>query len=153
MEIRALTGFNEQTRRRYGRSYSPINGNCTALGSPIGFGIFYSDETIEELKKQDIPPQDVEVEDETGRKRIFTIDNANALISLIERGFRLVSSFRNRSGNNVTVVPDYTGGSGSGSGSGGGGSDDEKKAGINVTTLLGGAIAAYIVFSLLMSKK
>jgi len=149
MEIRALTGFNEQTRRRYGRSYSPINGNCTALGSPIGFGVFYSDETIDELKKQDIPPQDVEVEDETGRKRIFTIDNANALISLIERGFRLVSSFRNRSGNNVTVVPDYTGGSGSGSG----GSDDEKKAGINVTTLLGGAVAAYIVFSLLMSKK
>ena len=26
MEIRALTGFNETTRRRYGRSYSPLNG-------------------------------------------------------------------------------------------------------------------------------
>ncbi len=26
MEIRALTGFNESTRRRYGRSYSPLSG-------------------------------------------------------------------------------------------------------------------------------
>ena len=26
MEIRALTGFNESIRRRYGRSYSPLNG-------------------------------------------------------------------------------------------------------------------------------
>jgi len=32
MEIRALTGFNEESRTRYGRSYSPLNG-CTALGA------------------------------------------------------------------------------------------------------------------------
>jgi hypothetical protein len=33
MEIRALTGFNEETIKTYGRSYSPLNGNCTALGA------------------------------------------------------------------------------------------------------------------------
>ena len=32
MEIRALTGFNEESRTRYGRSYSPLNG-CTILGA------------------------------------------------------------------------------------------------------------------------
>lgn len=34
MEIRALTGFDKNTRERYGRSYTPLNGNCNAgLGS------------------------------------------------------------------------------------------------------------------------
>jgi len=32
MEIRALTGFNEESRTRYGRSYSPLNG-YTILGA------------------------------------------------------------------------------------------------------------------------
>ena len=32
MEIRALTGFNEETIKSYGKSYSPLNG-CTALGA------------------------------------------------------------------------------------------------------------------------
>lgn len=31
MEIRALTGFDETVRKKYGRSYSPLSG--TALGS------------------------------------------------------------------------------------------------------------------------
>ena len=38
MEIRALTGFNETTRRRYGRSYSPLNG--VSLGNPREAGDF-----------------------------------------------------------------------------------------------------------------
>jgi hypothetical protein len=32
MEIRALTGFNEETIRNYGRSYSPLSG-YTVLGA------------------------------------------------------------------------------------------------------------------------
>ena len=32
MEIRALTGFSEETRRKYGRTYSPLNGVHTLLG-------------------------------------------------------------------------------------------------------------------------
>jgi len=36
MEIRALTGFNTQTRQQYGRQYTPLNGTLTALGSPMG---------------------------------------------------------------------------------------------------------------------
>jgi len=30
MEIRALTGFNRQTRQQYGRQYTPLNGTLTA---------------------------------------------------------------------------------------------------------------------------
>lgn len=33
MVIRALTGFSEETIKTYGRSYSPLNGNCTTLGA------------------------------------------------------------------------------------------------------------------------
>lgn len=36
MEIRALTGFNETTRRRYGRSYSPLNGVSLGGFDPEG---------------------------------------------------------------------------------------------------------------------
>ena len=32
MEIRALTGFNEETIKSYGRSYTPLN-SCTVLGA------------------------------------------------------------------------------------------------------------------------
>ena len=35
MEIRALTGFNETTRRRYGRSYSPLNGVSLGAAPPM----------------------------------------------------------------------------------------------------------------------
>jgi len=150
MEIRALTGFDKSTRKQYGRSYTPLNGmKKTALGSPIGF-MYYSQGTLNNIKNQDIPTQDVEVQDESGRKRIITIDNANSLISLIERGFKLVQGFRNRAGTNVTIIPDY---SPSGDNGDGGSGDGGKKAGINITTALGGAIAAYLLFSLLMSKK
>jgi len=33
MEIRALTGFDMQTRKEYGRSYTPLNGCNTILGN------------------------------------------------------------------------------------------------------------------------
>lgn len=145
MEIRALTGFDKSTRKQYGRSYTPLNGmKKTALGSPIGF-MYYSQDTLNNIKNQDIPTQDVEVQDESGRKRIITVDNANSLISLIERGFKLVQGFRNRAGTNVTIIPDYSPSGDNGA--------NPKKAGINITTALGGAIAAYLLFSLLMSKK
>ncbi len=145
MEIRALTGFNKSTREQYGRSYTPLNGmKKTALGSPIGF-MYYSQDTLNNIKNQDIPTQDVEVQDESGRKKIITIDNANSLISLIERGFKLVQGFRNRQGTNVTIIPDYKPSGDNGT--------TPKKAGLNITTVIGGAVAAYIVFSLLMSKK
>ena len=155
MEIRALTGFNEQTRRQYGRSYSPLNGTrtCTALGSPMGVlpeGFSFQD-YIKKTNNPELPKQEVEtVDPQTGKKKWFTIDNINNVLDLITKGFKIVSSIRKPDGTTVPVIPDYTGSGGSGSGNGG---KDGKKAGLSITTVLGGAVAAYIVFSLLMSKK
>lgn len=152
MEIRALTGFNEQTRRRYGRSYTPLNGMKSAgLGSPMnGFDFSFQD-YVNKTNNPSLPKQDVEtVDPQTGKKKWFTIDNINGVLDLISRGFKIVTSIRKPDGSTAPVIPDY--GTGSGSGNGGSG-DGGKKAGINITTVLGGAVAAYIVFSLLMSKK
>ena len=154
MEIRALTGFNEQTRRRYGRSYSPLNGTrtCTALGSPIGQFDFSFQDYIKQTNNPELPKQEIEtVDPQTGKKKWFTIDNINNVLDLITKGFKIISSIRKPDGTTAPVIPDYSGGSGNG-GSGNGGTDG-KKAGLNITTVLGGAVAAYIVFSLLMSKK
>ena len=154
MEIRALTGFNEQTRRRYGRSYSPLNGtrSCTALGSPIGKFDFSFQDYINKTNNPELPEQQIEtVDPQTGKKKWFTVDNINNVLDLISKGFKIISSIRKPDGTTSPVIPDYSGGSGSG-GSGNGGTDG-KKAGLNITTVLGGAVAAYIVFSLLMSKK
>jgi len=153
MEIRALTGFNEQTRRRYGRSYSPLNGTrtCTALGSPIGglFDFSFQD-YVSQTTNPELPEQQIEtVDPQTGKKKWFTVDNVNKVLDLIQKGFQIITSIRKPDGTTAPVIPDYTG---SGSGNGGSG-DGGKKAGLNITTVLGGAIAAYIVFSLLMSKK
>jgi len=153
MEIRALTGFNEQTRKRYGRSYTPLNGMKSAgLGSPMnGFDFSFQD-YINKTNNPQLPKQTVEtVDTKTGKKKWFTIDNINGVLDLISRGFRIVTSIRKPDGSTAPVIPDYGTGSGSSGGNGGGGKPD--KAGINITTVLGGAVAAYIVFSLLMSKK
>ena len=152
MEIRALTGFNEQTRRKYGRSYSPLNGtrSCTALGSPIGQFDFSFQDYISKTNNPELPEQQIEtVDPQTGKKRWFTVDNINSVLDLITKGFKIVSSIRKPDGTTAPVIPDYTG---SGNGNGGSG-DGGKKAGLNITTVLGGAIAAYVIFSLLMSKK
>jgi len=45
MVIRALTGFSEETIQKYGRSYSPLSGNCTVLGA------VETTETVTEEKK------------------------------------------------------------------------------------------------------
>jgi len=152
MEIRALTGFNEQTRRRYGRSYTPLNGTKSAgLGSPMnGFDFSFQD-YVKKTNNPILPKQNVEtVDPKTGKKKWFTVDNINGVLDLIQKGFKIVTSIRKPDGTTAPVIPDYTGSGGSGNGGSG---DGGKKAGINITTVLGGAVAAYIVFSLLMSKK
>jgi hypothetical protein len=143
MEIRALTGFNEQTRRRYGRSYSPLNGTrtCTALGSPQSYGVDFDIPTQVTLPSY-IPQQEIEMIDvNTGRKKIFTVENINQLTELIKSGFALYSALRGGRGTGVTVdnptpppAPPTT-------------------AGLNVTTAVAGLVGAYLIFSLLMSKK
>ena len=48
MEIRALTGFSEETIRTYGRIYSPLNGT-TVLG---GVGVVAQENKVVEDKKE-----------------------------------------------------------------------------------------------------
>lgn len=58
MEIRALTGFNETTRKRYGRSYSPLNGVSLGAAPPMpDYGDIQSEEqsrpSIQETTEQE----------------------------------------------------------------------------------------------------
>lgn len=86
MQIRALSGFQENTIQQYGRPYTPV-GNMTVLG---GIG------------STDIPKQQVAVIDpKTGKTKLVTVDNINALTSLIQQGFKIASAIRNRRGEQV----------------------------------------------------
>lgn len=86
MQIRALSGFQENTIQQYGRPYTPV-GNMTVLG---GIG------------STDIPKQQVAVKDpNTGKTKLVTVDNINALTSLIQQGFQVASAIRNRRGEQV----------------------------------------------------
>ncbi len=146
MEIRALTGFNTQTRQQYGRQYTPLNGTLTALGSPsvgilpkeVDFGV----NTQIKLPSY-IPQQKIEMLDpQTGKKKWFTVDNINALTSLIQQGFKIFGDLKGGRGERVVVVKQSK-------------SDIQppKQAGMQVVSVLGGLVGAYLLFSLLMSKK
>mgnify|MGYP003628130741 CR=1 FL=1 len=76
MEIRALTGFNETTRRRYGRSYSPLNG--ISLGNPREAGDF-SDIPTEEQARPDIQETTEQKNPKDSKKYIKPILIATAL--------------------------------------------------------------------------
>ncbi len=109
----------------------------TALGNPQSKGVQF-DVTIPNY----VPPQPLEfIEPTTGKKKIFTVDNAQKLADLIQQGYNLVQQIRGGTGQRKVVVVRSN-------------SDiNPVKSGINITTALGGAIAAYILFSLLMSRK
>jgi hypothetical protein len=144
MEIRALTGFNEETRRRYGRSYSPLNGTKNiSLGSP-NVGVLPSKgvEIPVEIPAY-IPPQKLEMIDvKTGKKKLFTVENIQQLTELIQQGFTLFDQIKGGQGKKVVVVKRSK-------------SDinPPKQAGMQIVSVLGGLVGAYILFSLLMSKK
>jgi len=145
MEIRALTGVDPRNTRIYGRQYSPLNGTKKILlGSPsIGElpskGVEF--DTKIELPAY-IPQQEIEMIDpQTGKKKFFTVENIEKLTELIQSGLQLVSQLRGGRGKKVVIVKSK--------------SDIEKpkQAGMQVVGILGGVIGAYILFSLLMSKK
>ncbi len=143
MEIRALTGFNRQTRQQYGRQYTPLNGTLTALGSP-NVGVLPSKgvEIPVEIPTY-IPPQKLEMIDpQTGKKKFFTVENIQQLTELIMKGFTLFSQIKGGQGKKVVVIKRSE-------------SDIKppKQAGMQIVGVLGGLIGAYILFSLLMSKK
>ena len=121
MQIRALSGFSENTIQRYGRPYTPV-GNITVLG---GIG------------NTDIPAQQVAVKDpKTGKTKLVTVDNINALTNLIQQGFKIVSDIKGKRGERVkpprprqTLTP-------------------PQKAGISPMLLLGfGALALIILIT------
>ena len=89
MEIRALTGFDMQTRQEYGRSYTPLNGCKTLLGAISG-------DSIEEVLVKD---------PNTGKKKWLTVENAQQLIDLIAKGFKLFGRRRRRRSGNRPPDP------------------------------------------------
>ena len=142
MEIRALTGFNRQTRQQYGRQYTPLNGTLTALGSPMGKFDFSFLDYVNQTNNPTLPKQTVEtIDPKTGQKKFFTVDNINAIAELIKQGFQIFSQVKGNKGE-VIVVKESK-------------SDIKppKQAGMQVVSVLGGLVGAYLLFSLLMSKK
>lgn len=104
MEIRALTGFDLQTREQYGRSYSPLSGCSPALGAISGNPTskkFSTQYTIPSY----IPPQKIEMEDPvTGKKKWLTVANINELVSLLERGQKMIKNPTGGTGTKVIHV-------------------------------------------------
>jgi hypothetical protein len=101
MQIRALTGFSEQTIRDYGRSYSPLTGyrGKTIIGAmgPIGAGP-YQDEEIETLPTY-IPPQTITVKNKkTGEVKTFNVDNILQVVRILWSGFELIRELRGGTG-------------------------------------------------------
>ena len=92
-----------------------------------------------------IPQQKIEMIDvKTGKKKIFTVDNINDVINLIQQGFALFTKIKGGTGTGQKVsqpTPKPT-------------APKPTQAGFGkVATVLGGVAAAYVLFSLLMSRK
>jgi hypothetical protein len=136
MQIRALTGFDSQTLEKYGRSYSPMNGTCSpGIG---GFDIPY---TIPSY----VPPQKIEMLDpQTGKKKIFSIQNINQLTQLITQGFMLFSSIKG-SGQKTVQGPKPTDAQIKAKSEG----TSLSFAGLNITTIVGVGIAAIFLTRLM----
>lgn len=108
MEIRALTGFDMETREQFGRSYSPLSGCNPALGA-IGSQVPYVSTkqltSIPYTIPQMIPPQKIEMLDtSTGKKKWFTVDNIDALTKLLEQGQKLIRRPSGGSGSKTVYV-------------------------------------------------
>lgn len=95
-----------------------------------------------------IPQQKIEMIDvKTGKKKIFTVDNINDLINLIQQGFALFTKIKGGTGTGQKIsqptpkptAPKPTAPTQAGFG--------------KIATVLGGVAAAYVLFSLLMSRK
>ena len=108
MEIRALTGFDMETRQQFGRSYSPLSGCNPALGA-IGSQVPYVSTkqltSIPYTIPQMIPPQKIEMLDtSTGKKKWFTVDNIDSLTKLLEQGQKLIRRPSGGSGSKTVYV-------------------------------------------------
>ena len=106
MEIRALTGFNEETIKSYGRSYTPLN-SCTVLGA-VDDAIVLKSKGLDSIPiniPAIVPPQQLKMTDPVTKKtKIVTVQNATQLADLLTKGFSLLSQIRGGSGGVRTVV-------------------------------------------------
>ena len=107
MEIRALTGFNEETIRNYGRSYSPLSG-YTALGA-VDDAIILKSKGLDSIPiniPAIVPPQQLKMTDPVTKKtKIVTVQNATQLADLLTKGFSLLSQVKGSGGVRTVVVP------------------------------------------------
>jgi len=142
MEIRALTGFDLETRQQYGRSYTPLNGTNTLLGSQ-GIGLKPKTVKFDVKIPAIVPPQPLEMIDvNTGKKKVFTVQNAEQLAALIQQGFNLFQKIKGASGSrNVVVVRSDTQ------------IPPPEKGGLNPKTLIGIGVTALIMISLFISVR
>jgi hypothetical protein len=88
-----------------------------------------------------IPTQQIETVDiKTGKKKFFTVERVDQIIDLVNKGFALFSKIKGTGTGQVVYQPPPP--------------PPPKEAGFGkIATVLGGVAAAYVVFSLLMSKK
>ena len=108
MVIRALTGFSEETIRKYGRSYSPLSGNCTALGAiePAITAKSKGLSTIPVNIPAIVPPQQLKMTDPVTKKtKIVTVQNVTQLADLLTKGFSLLSQVKGSGGVRTVIVP------------------------------------------------
>ena len=144
MEIRALTGFDLETRQRYGRSYTPLNGTNTLLGlGSSGIGLDPKTVKFDVSIPAYVPPQPLEmIDSSTGQKKVFTVQNAQQLAALIQQGFNLYQQIKGATGSrNVVVVRSNTQ------------IPPPQKGGLNPTSLIGIGVAALIMISLFLSVR
>jgi len=141
MEIRALTGFDLETRQQYGRSYTPLNGTNTLLGSQ-GIGLEPKTVKFNVDIPAYVPPQPLEmIDSSTGQKKIFTVQNAQQLAALIQQGYNLFQQIRGATGSQkVVVVRSNT-------------QIPPATAGLNPKSLIGIGVAALIMISLFISVR
>ena len=101
MEIRALTGFDMETREQFGRSYSPLSGCNHALGAISGQPL-----SIPYTIPSYVPPQQIEMIDvNTGKKKFFTVSNAEKLAALVAQGMKIYGSVKGGSGSKTVRLP------------------------------------------------
>ena len=144
MEIRALTGFDLETRQQYGRSYTPLNGTNTLLGlGSQSIGLDPKTVKFNVDIPAYVPPQPLEmIDSSTGQKKVFTVQNAQQLAALIQQGFNLFQQIKGATGSrNVVVVRSNTQ------------IPPPSKSGLSTNSLIGIGVAALIMISLFMSVR
>ena len=89
-----------------------------------------------------IPTQQIETIDvKTGKKKFFTVERVDQIIDLVNKGFALFTRVRGTGTGQVIYQPPPPPAAPTQAGFG------------KIATVLGGVAAAYVLFSLLMSKK